>query len=249
MPTDPLFYALAIPAVILLGLGKGGFVGISGASMPMMALAISPVRAAAIVLPILLVQDVVSVWSFRRSWDRKVVAVMLLGAPAGVLAGYLLAARVSANAVMGALGVISVVFGVQRIWVERGGAMPAPANAPAWVGCLCGAASAFTSQIAHSGAPPFQIYVMPRQLSRDVLVGTTAIFFFLVNWMKVPAYVALGQFTRPNLLVTAALLPVAIGSTIAGVHLVRRVDPRKFYTLTYGLMILVGAKLIWDALI
>jgi uncharacterized membrane protein YfcA len=249
MPTDPLFYAIAIPAVILLGLAKGGFVGVSAIAMPMLALVISPVRAAAIVLPILLVQDLVSVWSFRRTWDRKVVGVMLVGAPVGILLGYLLAARVSANAVMGVLGGISILFGLQRIWAERGGDVVAPANAPAWVGSLCGAGSAFTSQVAHAGSPPFQIYVLPRRLPRDELVGTTAIFFALVNWMKVPAYAALGQFTRPNLLTSASLLPVAIASTIAGVFLVRKVDPKKFYLATYVLMIVVGAKLVWDALI
>jgi uncharacterized protein len=81
-----------------------------------------------------------------------------------------------------------------------------------------------------------------------MLVGTTAVYFALVNWIKVPAYLALGQFTRENLLTSAALLPVAVASTFAGVWLVRRVAPDRFYTAIYWLMIAVGAVLVWKAL-
>lgn len=247
MIADPWFYALAVPAVILLGLAKGGFAGMGALSLPMIALAISPVRAAAILLPILIVQDVVGVWAFRRTWDGYVLGWTLPGAAIGIWLGYLFAARVSPDAVLGMVGAISILFGLYRLWVARRGA-PAVSRSPGWVGTLAGVASGFTSQVAHAGQPPFQLWVLPRDLQRDVLVGTTAIFFAVVNWIKVPAYLALGQFTRANLLTAAVLLPVAIGSTLAGVWLVRRVPASRFYTAIYGLMIAVGAKLVWDAL-
>jgi len=90
--------------------------------------------------------------------------------------------------------------------------------------------------------------VLPKKLSRDMLVGTTAFAFAAMNWMKVPAYAALGQFTADNLTATALLAPVAIVSTFAGVALVRRVEAARFYTLIYVLMILLGLKLMADAL-
>jgi uncharacterized protein len=237
-------------AVALLGLSKGGFAGMGALSLPLIALTISPVRAAAILLPILIVQDVVSVWAFRRDWDAYVLAWMLPGAVAGIALGYAYAASVSPDAVLGAVGAVSVAFGLQRLWVERRGAVEvAASDSPGWVGALFGVASGFTSQIAHAGQPPFQLWVLPRRLPRDVLVGTTAIFFAAVNWIKVPAYLALGQFTRANLTVAALLLPVAIASTLAGVRLVRRVPATRFYRAIYWLMIAVGAKLMVDALI
>src|SRR3546814_7474784 len=91
------------------------------------------------------------------------------------------------------------------------------------------------------------MWVMPRKLSRDLLVGTTAVYFGATNWIKVPAYIALGQFTAANMLITATLIPVAILSTFAGVALVRRVSPDKFNRIIYVLMILVGFQLCWDA--
>lgn len=245
MIVDPFFYALAVPAVILLGLAKGGFSGMGALSLPMLALTIDPVRAAAILLPILIVQDVVGIWAFRRTIDWRVIGWMLPGAGLGILLGYGFASTVRPSAVLAAVGGISVAFGLWRLRIERRG-MPVATRSPGWVGTLFGVASGFTSQVAHAGQPPFQLWVLPRQLPRDMLVGTTALFFGAVNWLKVPAYLALGQFTQANLLTSVALLPVAIAATVAGVWLVRRVSANRFYTAIYVLMIAVGVKLVWD---
>ena len=248
MIDDPLFYALAVPAVLLIGLSKGGFAGMGALSLPLLALAIDPVKAAAILLPILIVQDVVGVWAFRRSIDWHVLRWMLPGSIVGIALGYWFAASVSPDAVMGMVGAISILFGGYRLWIERSGPVAA-AKTSGWVGSVAGVASGFTSQIAHAGQPPFQLWVLPQRLPRDILVGTTAIFFATVNWIKVPAYWALGQFTRANLLTSAALMPVAIISTLSGVWLVRRVPAERFYTAIYWLMMVVGMKLVWDALV
>jgi uncharacterized membrane protein YfcA len=232
--------------VALIGLSKGGFAGAGALSLPMIAFATDPVKAAAILLPLLIAQDVVGVWAFRRTVDLFVLGWTLAGAVIGIGLGYWYAASVSADAVLAMVGGISMLFGAYRLWRDRHGA-PAPSTSPGWVGSLFGIASGFTSQIAHAGGPPFQLWVIPRRLSPEVLVGTTAIFFAVVNWLKVPAYLALGQFTRANLMTAAALMPVAILSTIAGVWLVRRVPAERFYTAIYWLMILVGLKLVWDA--
>lgn len=196
----------------------------------------------------MLVQDAVGVVAFRRDWDRIVLAVMLPGAALGTLLGYLLAREISIDGVMLVLGVISILFAAQRLWIDRRGAVAAPANSPGWVGALFGVASGFTSQIALAGGPPFQMWVMPRQLPPARLAGTTAIYFAIINWMKVPAFTALGQFTSENLLTSAALLPVAVLSTIAGVWLVRRIDSKRYYVVVYLLMGLVGVRLVWVAL-
>jgi uncharacterized membrane protein YfcA len=249
MPTDPAFYLFAVPAVLLIGLAKGGFSGLGALGTPLMAIGIDdPVRAAAILLPILIAQDVVGVAAFRRSWDASVLAAMLPGAFVGIATGWLLAARISANAVMAVLGAITILFGAYRLWAERGGAISASSRSPAWVGALFGVATGFTSQIAHAGGPPFQMWVMPKKLPRDVFVGTSALFFAIVNWVKVPAYLALGQFTAANAIAAAILLPFAVGASLAGVRLVRRVPAERFYTIVYLLMILAGTKLLLDGL-
>ncbi len=248
MPQGLDFFLFAIPAMILIGLAKGGFSGLGALGMPIMALGIDPVAGAAILLPILIVQDMVAVGAFRKSWDKRVLAIMLPGSIVGVALGYLLAAEVSSDVILAVLGAVSILFGIHRLWLERGGRIVASSDSPAWVGSLFGVATGFTSQIAHAGGPPFQMWVMPRRLPRDVFVGTGAIFFAVLNWIKVPAYAALGQFTTPNALTTALLLPIAVLASFAGVKLVRKVPMERFYTIIYGLMILAGGKLLLDGI-
>jgi uncharacterized membrane protein YfcA len=231
----------------LLGFSKGGLAGVGSLALPLMALVIDPVQAAAILLPILIAQDIVGVWSFRRHLDWYVLGWTLPGATLGILIGYLFAASVSAAGVMTLVGTISIAFGAYRLWLGRRGTPTAGAPSPGWVGSLAGVVSGFTSQIAHAGAPPFQLWVLPRRLPRDVLVGTWAAYFAALNWIKVPAFAALGQFTAANMLTAAALLPLAIVSTFAGVWLVRRIDGERFYKIIYWLMILVGVILIGEA--
>jgi uncharacterized membrane protein YfcA len=245
MLTDPWFYVVAVPAVIILGLAKGGLSGLGVLALPLMALVISPIQAASIMLPILVVQDSVSIWMFRKTRDSRSLVILLPGAALGIGLGYLLAARVSSAAVELAVGLISIAFALQRLWIEHAG-ISTPLKDSTWIGVLCGLASGFTSQIAHAGGPPYQIYMMPKQLPRDSFVGTTALFFAAVNWLKVPAYAALGQLTTTNLSTAAALLPLAIGSTIAGSALVRRIPPERFYFASYVLLVALGSKLTWD---
>jgi uncharacterized membrane protein YfcA len=246
MITDPLFYAVAIPAVILLGLSKGGFTGVSMLAMPLIALVISPIHGAAIILPILIVQDAVGVWVYRHAWDRRNMAILLPGAFAGALLGYLFAAWVSDAAIAFAVGAISVLFGLRRLFLERGGRLLAPSRPGIGAGLLWGSVSGFTSMIANAGAPPFQVYVIPQKLPKELFVGTGILFFAALNWFKLPLFIALGQVTSGSLKTSVVLFPLAIVSTWAGVLLVRKVPAERFFKLIYLLLIAVGSKLLWD---
>lgn len=250
MLTEPTFYATAIPAVILLGLSKGGFAGIGALGMPLMALTIPPVQAAAVTLPILMVQDVFSVWVYRRSWDRTNLRILLPGAIVGIFLAYLLAARVPDAAVALVLGTISIVFALRRFLAGRNkAASTQPVRPSRPLGWFWGAIAGFTSMIAHAGGPPFQIYTIPQRLPRDLFVGTGVMFFAAVNLIKVPPYLALGQFTPANLMTSAALFPLAIASTWAGVWLVRRFSSERFYDIVYALLFLLGCKLVVDGVL
>lgn len=246
--SDPTTVLLAVLAVVILGLAKGGFSGLGALATPLLALQLPPVTAAAVLLPVLLVQDVVSVWSYRRTWDRWIVGWVLPGALAGVGIAALLAAAVPEERLLVVLGAITLAFGLYRIWLERGGRIVAASNSPGWVGTLFGVATGFTSQIAHAGGPPFQMWVTPRKLPHQTFVGTSSITFAAINWMKVPSYIALGSFNRAVLEAAMLLMPLAIAATFAGVWLIRRLDSARFYTIIYLLMIALGARLIWQGI-
>ena len=82
--TDPLFYLVAVPAVTLLGLGKGGFAGLGMIATPLVALVVPPLQGAAILLPILICQDAISVWIYRRHWDAWNLKVLVPGSVLGI---------------------------------------------------------------------------------------------------------------------------------------------------------------------
>lgn len=248
LPADPAFYIIAIIAITLVGLAKGGFSGMGAASMPLLVLVMDPIKAAAMLLPILMMQDVVGVWSFRKTFDRNILAWMVPGAAIGIFLGWYLASAVDVDWVKGAVGAIALLFGVERLAVYYGRPLRMGGPMPEWVGSIWGAIAGFTSHIAHAGGPPFQAWTIGRGMSPTVYAGTAAIFFTIINWMKVPAYWQLGQFDRETMTLALLFAPVAIASTVVGVILVRRVSPVRFQLIVSLLMIVVGAELLRQAI-
>lgn len=246
---DPATLAIALLAVVIVGLGKGGFTGVGALATPLLALQLPPVTAAAVMLPVLIAQDAVSVWSFRHSWDKWIVGWMLPGAIVGIAAATYYASAVKEEQMLLALGLITLAFGLYRLWVERGGRIVAASNSPGWVGSLFGIGVGATSQIAHAGGPPFQMWVTPRKLPVATYVGTNSVLFALINWIKVPGYFMLGSLNTQTLSAAALLLPLAIASTLIAVRIVRRLDNARFYGLVNFLMVVLGAKLVWDGLV
>ncbi|HEY4139890.1 MAG TPA: sulfite exporter TauE/SafE family protein, partial [Pseudolabrys sp.] len=169
---DPLFYTLAIPAVIFLGLSKGGFQGAGQMATPVLALVMPPLEAAAIFLPIMLVQDANALWVYRKEWNGRILAIMLPGAVVGVIAAGFTASYISDAAIRAFVGGISIVF-VLYSWfgAAKVAAEAKPAGVPA--GLFWGAFSAFTSTMCQAGGPPYQIYVFSQNLPKMMFVGTT----------------------------------------------------------------------------
>ncbi len=243
--TDPVFYAVGTIAVILVGLGKGGFTGLGILSTPLLALVLPPVQAAAVMLPILFVQDALSVWVFRKSYDGRNVLILLTGGLMGAGAGWGLAAIVSEAAIRLMMGIVSIVFVL--IYVARR-KRPAVAGKPGGIlaGVFWGIAGGYTSFVAHTGAPPLQVYLMPQRLPPLIYAGTATMFFAAVNAFKLYAYAQLGQFSPENLGLSTVMLPLAVVSTFAGVWLVKRVEAARFYDIIYGITMLIGVKLVYD---
>jgi len=241
--TDPLFYLFCIPAVIFLGLSKGGLAGAGTASTPLLSLYLPPLEAAALLLPILICQDAISVYVYRREWSGANLRVLIPGAVIGLGLGWLLAAHVSDDAIRLLIGIISLAF-LASVWARR--APPEPRPATTLRGLFWGGLSGFTSFASQSGAPPYQIFVLPQQLSKMVYVGTTTIFFASLNAMKVVPYFMLGQFSAKNFATSLVLLPAAVLSNFVGIWMVRELPTAVFFRITYVLLFVLGCLLVWQ---
>ena len=245
--SDPWFYAVAVPAVILVGLSKGGLGGAVGfIGVPVMALAMPPVQAAAILLPILVLMDLVSLWAWRGHFNRMILWQMLPAAMLGILIGLLTASMVSPGMVRLLLGVVAIVFVGRWLYLQLAGHSDRKSEPNAVRGAFWGAVTGFTSFVAHAGGPPFQVYALPLKLDPKIFTGTAVIFFAVTNAVKLVPYFALGQFDRTNLTVSLVLMPLAPLATLAGAAIVRRMRPEVFYPFTYGTVALIALKLIWD---
>lgn len=249
MPTDPLSILLVLISLCSIGFAKGGFSGLGMLAMPLMAIVFPPVEAAAILMPVLIVQDAFSVWLYRDSWNRLIVAWMLPGALLGIAVAACFAASVSPAVILALLGGISMAFGCWRLWIAYHAIAIGPPTTRQWPGIIFGFFCGFTSQIGHAGAPPLQMWLIPKKLPHREFVGTSSMLFALVNWAKVPAFMALGAFSREALMLAALFIPVATLATLAGVRLINRMNGPRFYILANIMLVAIGAKLVWDALI
>jgi uncharacterized membrane protein YfcA len=243
LPTDPVFWLFAALSVTCFGFAKGGFGGIGMAATPFLALVLPPLQAAAILLPILLMQDAISLWAFRKEWDAWNLKVLLPGAVVGIGVAWALAAYVSDGVVKLLIGIIACVF-VLNQWFGLARKAAEATRPSTFSGVFWGAVSGFTSTLAHAGSPPMNIHVLPQKLPKMVFIGTFTIFFAAVNAIKVVPFFFLGELTRTALLIALVLMPLAIASNLAGIWLIKRVPEALFYKIAYVLMFLVSLELI-----
>jgi uncharacterized protein len=243
--TDPAFYAVAAFAIILNGISKSGFAGaFAGIAVPLMSIFIVPQQAAAIMLPVLLAMDVFGLAAFYKHIDRKVLLTLLPGGVAGTLLGAFTFGAFDANVVRVVIGVIAVTFPLM-MWLKIGANRPA-AQPNHRNGFVAATAAGYTSFVAHAGAPPALIYLMPLRLEKQHLIATNAVFFAFLNFIKIPPYFALGQLNFANLSTALVLcLVTPIGIRI-GLWLQGRVSTETVYRVGRIGLFLTGCKLIYD---
>lgn len=243
--TDWHFYAIAIPAVLLLGLSKSGFgAGFGSLAVPMMALVITVPQAAAILMPVLLVMDLLGIAAFRNDFDKPLLKFLLPCGLLGIVIGALLFKLLQPQIVAGIVGVFTLLFLAQRLLFPT---KPGAAPPPRWLGVLLTTTSGFTSFIAHAGGPPINAYTIPLKLKPLVFTATMAYFFFIINLAKWIPYAWLGLLDMRNFATSLALLPFAPIGVWVGVRIARHIQPTLFYRLVYTGMLLTGLKLVWDA--
>jgi len=242
---DLAFIVAAGLAALLVGLSKGGLSMVGVLGTPVLALAISPLQAAALLLPIYVVSDLFGLWSYRREFDRRNLAILLPAAIGGISIGWATASFISERMVGLMIGVIGIGFCINAWRLRHANPVAKPADIPR--GLFWGAITGFSSFVSHSGGPPFQVYLLPQQLPKAVFAGTTTIAFAVINAVKLLPYWALGQLSISNLRTSSLLMPVAIAGTFAGVRLVRVLPQRTYFGFVYCMLFAVSIKLIADA--
>lgn len=247
MIEDPWFYVAAIPAVVLFGISKGGFgAGFGIIAVPLIALVVSPVRAAAILLPILCLMDLFALWAYRGRWVGAELSLLIPASLVGIGAGTLMFGFMNPGIIRLMLGVIAIFFTLSHWFHLTTKGNLERTSYPPLLAVIAGTTAGFTSFIAHAGGPPVDMYLLRRKLDRTAFIGTTVVFFAVVNYVKLVPYAWLGQLDVSNLSTSLALSPFAPIGIRLGVCLHKRVSDRVFFHLVYTLLFFVGLKLVFD---
>ena len=210
-----------------------------------MALSVTVPQAAAVLMPVLLVMDLLGIAVFRKDFDRQLLKFLIPFALVGTVIGALLFKLLDAKVVAGLVGAFTLLFLAQRLLFPPKPDSPPP---PRWLGAFLSITTGFTSFIAHAGGPPISAYVIPLRLSPIKFTATMAFLFFVINLSKWIPYAWLGLLDMRNMSTSLVLLPLAPLGVWIGVRIARRVSQVLFYRLLYGGMFLTGCKLLWDGL-
>ncbi len=243
--STPSLFALLVLAAFLVGLSKGGLPAVAMLSVPILSLTMSPLIAAILLLPIYILSDVVGVYLYRREFSMENLKILIPAGIAGVMVGWLTAAFVSDRMVALLIGVMGLSFCLYTWFLKRPDASAQPAATGK--GLFWGTLSGFTSFVAHAGAPPFQIFVLPQKLPKMVFAGTTTLVFAAVNLAKIIPYSTLHPYTGSTLGVSALLLPVAATGTVIGKKLIQKLPDKWFFLTVQAALFCISIKLIIDA--
>lgn len=246
MPAPDLFFWLASLGAFLVGLSKGGLPAIGMLSVPILALVMPPMKAAVMLLPIFVLSDMVGVWLYRRQFSAVNLRILIPAGVTGVLIGWATASLVPQRAITFLIGLMGVSFCL-HVWLKRGPVRPPRPAHRGW-GTWWGAVSGFTSFISHAGAPPFQIYLLPQQLSKQVFAGTATLFFAVINVVKIVPYQLLQPYTLQALSEATLLIPSALIGTVLGARMTKWLSEKWFYLLVQIGLFSVSIKLMVDAL-
>ena len=245
MDTTTAFYVVAVIAILLTGLSKSGFGGGLGVmAVPMMSLFVTPQFAAAVMMPILLAMDVLIVWRYRRTWDRRILLSLLPAALVGLVLGSLTFQFMDANMVRLLIGLLAAFFVAQFVLSQT--ANRPDRETPNPVVFALGLLSGFSSFVAHAGGPPVKGYLLSQNLEKSWFVGTNTMFFFTLNFLKTLAYGAFGTLSSESLSTSLVLAPVLLVRIALGFRLHGVVDQKVFVKVVYGFLALTATKLLYD---
>lgn len=244
--TDPIFYILAVPVVLLFGMAKGGLGPAVGTiAVPILSIVIEPVQAAAIMLPILCVMDLFAIYNFRNHIDGQYLVILVPAGITGIIIASLLMGHLHADVIRFIIGITVVLFCLDYWFKSDAGSKKKSGKLS---GYFWGTVAGFTSMQIHAGGPPVSIYLLPQKLDKVVLMGTMAMFFTVMNYLKLIPYTLLGMLNLENLMTSAVLMPLAPIGVKLGHLTLNRIDQKIIYRFLYIALFLSGMKLFYDGI-
>ncbi len=238
-----LFYFMAALVALLIGFSKGGLGGSLGAlATPLMALVVPADQVIGLMLPILMIADVFAVASHWKRWDGRMIGLMIPGAVVGVTLGTFVITNAPTDTLKTILGIIVLIFAVYKLLEAR--LFRGTFEVKEWHGVFAGTVAGFSSALAHTGGPPVSIYLLMRRVPTRTFNATSALFFAIINWIKVPYYVYAGLFDVEQILRLIWILPLLPLGVWGGRWLADKISREMFERVIVVLLVVTAAWLI-----
>jgi len=253
-----IWWGVVALAVFLIGVTKSGFgsgAGLMIAPMSAIGLRHLPPGAEAtlpLLLPLLMVGDLVAIWQYRDRFSISIIARLGVGTLLGIAIGTLMlnwfaSKKNLAEALINTEIGVESVFLVSLNWYREWRARHAP---PAYQPTIAkstavGAFAGVSSTLAHAAGPIIALHLLPQRLERGVFVGTCAVYFFLVNAVKLPAYAASGLFHQISASMVLWFLPLVLAGAVFGFWINRRIADNLFTTWVYAITFALGWYILY----
>lgn len=240
-----VFFAMAGLVGFMIGLSKGGLGGMLGAlAVPLMALVMPPKDAVGFVLPMLMFADIFAVSFHWKRWDKRLIILLLPGAIAGVTIGTLFITNAPTELLKFILGFIVLLFAVYKI-LEGRIQRNMHYSGQNWHGIVAGTIAGFSSALAHTGGPPVSMYLILQDVTPRIFIATSALFFMILNWIKVPYYWYAQLFIFDELSQIIRILPLIPFGVLIGRLMSERISKPLFDKIIITLLGLAGLMLIF----
>ncbi len=237
------FYVVLIVVAILVGLSKGGMGAVLGVLVtPLLVLVMPPAAAISLSLPLLMIGDIFALQSFWKLWNLHYVRLLLPMTILGIIGGtYLLATlnSVTLRHIIGGFTLLFVAYKIADYWLRSLDYHPRR-----WHGYVAGAASGLGSALANAGSVPFTAYMLLQDVTPQVFVGTTTLYFAVVNLLKVPGFILTGLFDLNKLLSVIWALPFIPVGVYAGRWMVNRINKRAFEWVMLAVLVISAGVLL-----
>ena len=245
----PLQWSMAAVAAVCIGLSKSGFPGMAMISIALMAELMPARESTGVILPLLICGDLLAVSTYRRHVRWPYVWRTLPPTVLGIYLGFRLMELHFSNAFFQIL-IGSVILALVLIQIVRNRKpsldkeIPAGGVTAMGVGVTCGV----TSMAANAAGPIMSIYLIAMRLPQFEFVGTAAVFFLVVNLIKLPFSSALGLINSGSLSLNLFLIPAVAAGVFSGRMLLARIPRRAFEWLVLILAGVAAIKLIADGI-
>ena len=238
------FYVILIVVALLIGLSKGGMGAVLGVLVTPLLTLVMPVPAAiSLSLPLLMIGDVFALWFFWKTWDMHYIRLLLPLAVVGIIVGTYLLATLNNITLRHILGIFTLLFVLYKVADTRLKALDYHPHE--WHGTLAGAASGLGSALANAGAVPFTVYMLLQDIAPEVCVGTTTLYFAVVNLLKVPGFILTGLIDLNRLLSVIWVIPFIVAGVYFGRWMIQRINKAAFDGFMLVVLVIASAVLLF----